>query len=187
MTRTGAKGGKSTFWNDLRVKNGLLIKDIAELLNLSAGTVGGWFSGQKVPSELNLIALCTLFGVDIDKGREEFIKARNSWSSERGTWHVKLQSSDSLDAAKPATISDMDLSCFNVPADPEPAQGPEDTDIDFYHEVLQCFYGKLPYTQYSILLACVTEQKDLTAALYGKLSFEHFTELMNIWKKYYDN
>lgn len=203
MKKAQAKGAKENFWNDLRVKNGLLVKDLAELLHVSIGTAGGWFSGRSIPTELNLNALCSFFGVDRNKGYEEFVKANRDWDSERGSLSYKLCGPDVPDAPKqrrgPRKMKEMleELPEYQfkeevIPAtvsEPEVPEEPKsDTrdESDFYRSVLTHFYGKLPYEKYVQIMVWVAEKKDLLEEFYGNFTFEEFTQLVHIRREFLD-
>ena len=102
MSRKQAKGSKATFWNDVRVKSGMLVSDVAELMHVSLGKAGSWFSGQNMPRDAEVQALCELFGVDPIQGYNEFVKARNGWRSARGNQKFELRGPEVPGTAKKA-------------------------------------------------------------------------------------
>ena len=177
MQKAQAKGGKQNFWNDLRVKNGVLIKDVAELLNVSNGTVGGWFSGQKIPSQANLDALCALFGVDPNKGYEEFVKASKVWDSDRGRLkitqcgpRVAVAESKKPDKAPEYTKSlpDYEFPGADVQATPESS------------DLLKTLYGQVAYKDFMAITDLVDKQEDPISYLYGKVDFDLFSKIIAI-------
>lgn len=50
---------------NLRIEKGLLAKDIAEALTVSAATVSGWLSGNKKPKFENIEAIAGFFIVPV--------------------------------------------------------------------------------------------------------------------------
>ena len=55
---------KDNFWSRLRAEKGIKIKEVAEYLHMSGGGVGAYFTGELMPSEDKINALCDLFDVD---------------------------------------------------------------------------------------------------------------------------
>lgn len=192
MKKRQAKGAKDTFWNSLRVSNGLLIRDIADLLHTSVGTVGGWFSGQKIPSDSNLEKLCNLFDVDVNKGYEEFVKATRAWDSDRGRLHVSLVGPDVPDVPE-TSKKDKTVEPEQVEDAPQIGIIPETLTEEktlvektpeekkFYTEVLAHFYGKLSYEDYEKLMACVAKNENPMEVFYGKIDFSDFLYMVNLW------
>ena len=50
----------------LREKKKMSQRKLAELLNVSAGTVGAWETGRNEPSQETLIQIANIFGVSVD-------------------------------------------------------------------------------------------------------------------------
>ena len=74
-----ARADKQTFWNDLRIQNGYMYKDIADTLGVKACNVAKWFSGANLPSDKMIKDICDLFGVDFALGKSEFVNAKKNW------------------------------------------------------------------------------------------------------------
>lgn len=190
MSRKQAKGSKTTFWNDIRVKSGMLVSDVAELMHVSLGKAGAWFSGQNMPRDAEVQALCELFGVDPIQGYNEFVKARNEWRSARGNQKFELRGPEVPGTTKKAKADKRGRSkkvteTPDIPQEPiivvdEIPETPSATE--FYKEVLRYFYGKIPYPLYLDLMVFVAEKKDLVAELYGKLKFDDYAQLLHIWR-----
>jgi len=61
----------NTFWNDLRVKNGIKIKDLSSYLGVNAGSVSKYITG-KTPMPTNvIIKLADFFDIPIEEANKE--------------------------------------------------------------------------------------------------------------------
>lgn len=87
---------KDTFWSNLRIERGITINQISQDTGLPLGSLTTYFSGEHVPREYALRTLCYYFGIDVDKGREEFIQGHEIWDarhSEEWRQHDKQRES----------------------------------------------------------------------------------------------
>jgi transcriptional regulator with XRE-family HTH domain len=66
------KNTSETFWNLLRVENGLKIREIAEMTGFSIGMISNWFNGVAMPNENQIKEICKLFEVDYETGKNQF-------------------------------------------------------------------------------------------------------------------
>lgn len=66
--------GLSDKLRDLRIKNGLSQKDVANRLNISASIISGYETNQRTPSAENLLALSYIYQCSTDYllGREPY-------------------------------------------------------------------------------------------------------------------
>ena len=195
--------GKMTFWNKLRVKNNFSIKDVADYVGTTPGTVGGWFSGAKIPSDRYLDLICNMFDVDTNQGYEEFAKASKEWDSERGKLKMGMygESSEvSIESPKPEkrksgiTITKTKIATPKADDVPEEVIVPsvtiththkdivaEDTEVA---DIFRFLYGKLDYDEYEDLKAAVVVGADPLNELYGKIPFAEFNEVVRIMQLY---
>ena len=164
-----AKATKNTFWNNLRIKNGMTYKDLSETMNKSVGNLGNWFSGRCMPCDSDITDLCDLFGVDFEVGKAEFAKANDAWSSSRNASkeveYVPVPGSISATAEEEITFEEDE---------PEAATKPSAMSWSTRDDILRHFYGKVEYEEYSQLQAALDGKGDPLAMLYGKISFDDF-------------
>lgn len=155
------KAYKDTYWNNLRVERNIKVKEIAEYLNVSLTSAGGYFSGQLMPKDLQITQLCGLFDVPVDVGREEFKKAHALWKSERKRSGIKVQSGkferkkSAQKTVEPTTIDNTDI--------------------------IKMLYGKLPYDVF-VAVGELISSNDIDTALkqlYGRVSCNEF---IMIWR-----
>ena len=176
MQKAQAKGAKQNFWNDLRIKNGVLLKDVAELLNVSMGSVGSWFSGQKIPGDENLKALCNLFGVDPNKGYEEFAKANKEWDSDRGHMRITLCGPE-VAVEKTAKTEKTPEYTKSLPDYAFP--GVDNTSAEG-SDLLKTLYGQISYKDFIAIADVLDNNGDPISYLYGKVDFDLFSKILAI-------
>lgn len=170
MRTIKAKGAKETFWNKLRIENSLRIKDVAEMLGLSIGTIGCWFSGQGVPNADNVKAICELFEIPYDKGYGEFIKANQKWDLDKGQRKIWMYSPESIE------IPDSEKSKRTKKAK-KAKTVPVQTDRT---DIIKYLYGRLAFVEYMQLQTYLADNVDPMPYLYGKVSFDEFVEVRKI-------
>jgi len=78
------KGTSDTFWNLVRVSNGLTLKDLSELTNLRVSLISAYLTGVLIPTETTAIMFCDLFGIDHEKGIQEFKNGHEIWENTHG-------------------------------------------------------------------------------------------------------
>lgn len=175
MDRSGVRIGNPTYWNDLRLKNGYKLSDIAITLGTSVSNVGKWFSGRYVPCDKDIHDICDLFGVDYEEGKSEFIKARDSWKSGRtGKNRFGLSDGETPNSAKCCKDFDNAESAPSVTIDISDGNLARAND-----ELLKLIYGKISWDAYETArVAGVGE--NLLEALYNKISFEEFDSIYSL-------
>ena len=196
--------GKMTFWNKLRVQNNFSIKDVADYVGAAPGTIGGWFSGAKIPSDRYLESICNMFDIDLNKGYEEFAKASKEWDSERGKLKMgmygessevsadvespkeeKRKSGITITKSKVTDKSDAPVDEVVVPSvtitHTHKAVVAEDTKVP---ELFRYLYGKLTFDEYEDLKAAVAIGADPLYEVYGKIPYTEYNEVLRIMGYY---
>lgn len=194
MKKSEPKAAKLTFWNELRIKNNLTMKDVADALHTSIGTVGGWFSGRTVPSEKYLTEVCQLFDVDVSVGYEEFAKATRDWDSDRGRMKFTLsaESAETDSVKKPTKSKKKSRKSKKVEVKPDiqpevvPDIQPESTvdtagdsktvAVDVTPLLRHC-YGTLPFDLYETLRATIRDGGYPLEVLYGNISCDEYNKI----------
>ena len=187
------RAAKTTFWNKLRVENDIKMTDIADMCKVSQGTVGNWFSGRQVPSEFHSNELSDLFGIDRNKGYQEFINSHKSWDSDRGRMKFSLfgtppvcpkQTYKKKSKAKvePKVESNPDL------IEALPILRPDRVHYEtvVIKDACRVVYGKLSYEDYehfSWITYNGYPPTEITEFLYGKVEFEEYIEVFNLLNK----
>lgn len=69
----------NTYWNDLKERNNLSIKDISEMTGITPVTISSNFSGRYKPNLTNLEKYCKLFEIPIEEGKAQFKKAHEDF------------------------------------------------------------------------------------------------------------
>lgn len=176
MRTTKAKGSKETFWNKLRIKNSLRIKDVAEMLGISIGTIGSWFSGQSVPNADNVKIICKLFEVPYDKGYGEFILANQKWDLEKGHRKISMYSPETI------IVDDAEgtKKAKKTKAKKEKPQTEVPQVQKDYTKIVKYLYGRLSFADYMQLQTYLADNVDPMPYLYGKVSFDEYVEVMSI-------
>lgn len=67
------------FWDNLRHKNKLSLRDLSEITNIPVGSLSTYFTGRIIPNEAVLDTLCNLFGVNKEEGRAEFVSLHKQY------------------------------------------------------------------------------------------------------------
>lgn len=169
--KSTARSSKSTFWNELRVKNGYSYQDLADTLGHDMSVVGKWFTGHTVPKEKSLRELCDLFGVDYALGKEEFVKACEAKKSakRKNSKHTSNVKKSTTVAVVPKKDADSDAGIFK--------DGPiEAIESSILKKVLKSVYNKLDFDDYEDLRTRMLEGGDPREILYKKISFEDYIE-----------
>ena len=157
---------KQTFWNDLRVKNGYKLEDLADAFGTSLSNVGKWFSGKYVPNDAKIHDICDLFGVDFEKGKAEFINARSAWHSDKHqTKHKNAPCTESVcvDDKCASTKLPDNSSC----------------KINSKKDLFRYLYGNISFDDYERLRENPDDTGNLLELVYGIVSFDVFDELYN--------
>lgn len=168
---------KDTFWNTVRVERGIKIRELAELLDMSVGIIGMYFSGQAVPTEKTIKDLCTIFDVDELKGTQEFHKANKSWDAEhKRTPKVRASSNVVL----------SEETSEDTPAiDPVDTKGLEDALKEFdikVDKVKRLIYNKVSYDDFEAITEEIRSGSDVLAVLYNhRIDFDTYMLAVNIF------
>ena len=76
------KKTSDTFWNLLRIKNNMKLKDIAEATGFKDTSISNWFTGRAMPDDYAIRIVCDWFGIPFEKGKLEF---KNGYTVYHGT------------------------------------------------------------------------------------------------------
>jgi transcriptional regulator with XRE-family HTH domain len=181
---------KMTFWNKIRVTAGISCRELADLMGVSVGTIGNWFSGHSVPLEKNIVKLCDFFDVDYDTGYNAFVQASRAWHAEKNTPNrERLYSDKELPSKTTSTKSDDSFVLANA-EDIESPTLPSATQIkisDFSSEddICRMLYGNLDFTDFLTVADLVRSgdiqnSNTLREFLYGKIPLELFDEVSEL-------
>ena len=78
----------TTRWAKLRAKRGVTIPTIAKETGLSVSSLTTYFSGEHIPRDYALMVLCNYFDIDVETGRDFFIKDHQIWNTTHSAeWH----------------------------------------------------------------------------------------------------
>lgn len=165
MGKTDARAFKDNFWSRKRIESGFKIHDIAELLHLSDGIVGMYFTGQRVPTEDTIKKICTFFGVDIVEGTREFANAAKVWDAEVKGREAKLHSNTGVGVVSEEVVP-------ITPVVVEPAQSVPES-------LLKALYKKVPYEDFKAILDGNMSESEVLALAYDKVDFDTFMTLVN--------
>ena len=155
---------KDNFWSRKRVEAGLHVKELAGMLNMPYSTVGEYLSGQLIPPDNVIKALCELFDVNYDTGALEFQRANRAWKSMREHKDYKVINTNTLRAE--ALVPEVDKK--------EPV-------IDYRTKFLKAVYGCVSYEQYEELKHYVeVEGADTLRYLYGKIDYDLYQRISSL-------
>lgn len=171
MGKRGARAFKDNFWSRKRIESGFKVHEVAELLHLSDGIVGMYFTGQRVPTEDTIKKICTFFGVDIVEGTREFANAAKVWDAEVKGREAKLHSNTGVHSNAGVGVVSEEV----VPITPvvvEPAQSVPES-------LLKALYKKVPYEDFKAILDGNMSESEVLALAYDKVDFDTFMTLVN--------
>ena len=157
---------KDTFWNRLRAEQGFKIEELAEHLHLAGGTVGAYFTGEAMPKEAVILALCDLFDVDPVLGEREFKRAHDKWVSES---HKAKRIAGGKVKQKEEPIAKVEPTAPNPPT----------IDRDSLCKLL---YGELPYEEFKHVTEAISGGSDTLELLYGKVGYKKYCEIEDLVK-----
>ena len=158
-----ARADKHTFWNDLRIQNGYMYKDIADTLGVKESNVAKWFSGANLPDDKMIKDICDLFGVDFNLGKSEFINSKKNWKPRlyaRSKPEVKTEK-----VQKKQSTTSVQLGIT---------------------EFLKSIYGVVSWQAFLILYYAVIGEPitpDPRKDLYGQVSYDDFTRICEFLDK----
>ena len=170
--------GKLTWWNKLRVERNIRYKDLMELFNYkSQSAIGGWFSGQRIPSDENIAILCDFFDVEFEEGKRHFVTDNEHWVSE----NHKDKRSTTGTAEGIARIATGESEVKEHKAWAKTGEEPEE---ERQTDIFEMVYGKLPYDLFRKFADLVAGKDDNALSLiYGKVTFEEFIFIQNLIKE----
>lgn len=165
MGRREARAFKDNFWSRKRIESGFKVHDIAELLHLSDGIVGMYFTGQRVPTEDTIKKICTFFGVDIVEGTREFANAAKVWDAEVKGREAKLHSNTGVGVVSEEVVPITPVVVKTAQSVPE--------------SLLKALYKKVPYEDFKAILDGNMSESEVLELAYDKVDFDTFMTLVN--------
>ena len=179
-----AFGFKDTYWNKLRVERGYKLKELAEVLDMNLGTLGAFFTGQSMPKDETIKAICDLFGIDFGTGKLAFEHAHRAWDAEhKRTYRLPpnkdgkstvqdIHAQEVLAVAeqfnqKVERSGDVDI---KVVADPIDYSLLERAD-----KVLELLYTRISYDEFKKCYRAIMEGKDIRRVLFDIVDFDTYT------------
>lgn len=152
MSRKAPHTFKDNFWSTERVKKGLSIKEIAELIGRGESQTGMFFSGQAMPSDTVIRELCDLFSIPFNDGQIAFQHAHREWKAEHSNKTLKT----SAKKRKTHTISTVE-------------------------DVLESLYTVLSCSEfldiYKALIGSADESIDPFAIIYNKVDYDTYKKI----------
>ena len=184
------------FWTTTRDKAGFSGKEVTDLLNierrakgldtLKTGTVCKYFTGQSMPPEEMIIALCNIFDVDVELGTAEFIKAYNHWHT-RGESTIDTP----IEVEKQNMITyyntpDINVTFKCIPE--EKCETPKMPAKEYVTEdILNKIYGNISCQDFCYIYDLISSgacTSDIPRLVYNKVDFDTFNQIWNLWGKH---
>lgn len=174
---------KDNFWCRKRVECNMKVTEVGEAIDHPYKRVGQYFTGQALPDDNIIHALCDLFDVDFVTGKQEFIKANKIWIGE----HDKDLISGKI-VSKPKKSVANKPTKKKKPVAEKPQSKKADTptktlDADTITYISTKIYGKVDYQEFIRivdLLSSGTELSELLDMVYGRVDFNVFMLLDDI-------
>ena len=168
-----ARSSKSTFWNELRVKNGYSYQELADTFGHDTSVIGKWFTGGAVPREKSMKEVCELFGVDYSLGKDEFIKAYEARKSKRHKNSKRTNRVEKSTAVAIVPKKTIDSNTDIFTNDPI-----KTIESSIMRKILKSFYNTLDFDDYENLRTRMLEGDDPREILYNKISFDAYIEFV---------
>lgn len=165
---------KVNFWNALRVERNIRYRDLSELFGGHISSWAKYFSGQQMPTDENIEKLCDLFEVEFGKGKAEFMKANQEWTSDRFGTKRKL------------ITGQNDARLCNVSSGASEVEAMPDGDYTL-GDILALVYGKIPYDTFAQFTINVRNNLgDPLSCIYGSVSYEEYKQIEEAIRKFYN-
>lgn len=168
---------KDNFWSRKRVECNMKVTEVGEAIDQPYKRVGQYFTGQTLPDDDIIHALCDLFDVDFVTGKQEFINANKIWVGE----HDKdLISGKIVNRPKKSAANKPTKKKKSIAEKPEPEKIDNPTkplDADTIDYIATKIYGKVDYQEFFRiidLLSLGTELSKLLDMVYGRVDFNVF-------------
>lgn len=144
-----------TFWARQRVSRNLTIRDMGAMIGYSEKTFARFLTGQNMPPDSAIRALCSIFDVEYEVGKAEFEKAVANWRPNRRR-----------------TVSRKDVISKQI----------SEAVID---NIADSLYGKIPYSKFKLVIeymknGSIQAVKEL---IYGYIDFDTYQHISNELKE----
>ena len=174
---------KHTFWNKVKEESGLSLAEVAEGIGMKGKyrMVGKYFTGELMPNDAKITAICNLFDVDFAQGKTEFKKASDTYKAKKkGT-----------STTKPATeVKGIEPKIANKP---EPKVVPETTPIEVVKpepakkvdtpDIGRLLYKQVTYDEFEAIMSQVRHQTlnvSVLETIYGKVDCDTYNKVYAI-------
>lgn len=180
-----AASRKYTFWNTIRNESGLTIVEVAEGIGKpkSRVVVGKYFTGEVMPNDETITALCNLFDVEFERGKEEFSKAYDAW-------HNRLPSTPETPIAEEVPVPEIQeeepedtltapIGNLQIQPTPEVADVPE-------QDIGKLVYGKVDYDEFNMIKDCIDRGDNteiILETIYGKVNCKAYNTVYDLIKR----
>lgn len=150
---TQRKKTSDTFWNLLRVKSDMKLKDIAEATGFKVTSISNWFTGKTMPDNYTIRVICDWFGIPFEKGELEFKNGYTVFHGTHGTIDKEPRKATKM------TLKDLEEYCSNtVPVEEEIKPISEEVKIDAHDKA---------------------DRNIVLAQLFDVMSFEEYMEIVD--------
>jgi len=193
---------KNTFWNRIRTEAGLTINEVAEGIGKQGKRVmiGKYFTGEAMPSDDTIRAICNLFDIDFTKGKEEFINAHIVWLPRNGKPDVAAKKNVRAKVTKTSTatrklaetafdnLETIPLNGRLMTKKDEVTPAPETVkDTTFNTEDIERrVYGNVSYDEFNFVRDNIRNAKSgdsVLETIYGKVDCATYNTVYDLIKK----
>lgn len=168
---------KDNFWCRKRVECNMKVSEVGEAIDHPYKRVGQYFTGQALPDDDVIHAICDLFDVDFVTGKQEFINANKIWVGEHNKDLIsgKIVNKPKKSAANKPTKKKK--SVVEKPQSQKIDIPTKTLDADTITYIATKIYGKVDYQEFTRiidLLSLGTELSKLLDMVYGRVDFNVF-------------
>ena len=157
----------SNFWTYKKSTAGITCKDIADYLKLNkdSSTIAKYFSGEIMPSDNTIKALCNMFDTDYSTGKAEFEKINKAYHANKKKKNPEETPVKEVPVTPTVTVS-------------ETPDTPDKVD-----DIMESIYGIVSYDEFFEIRDMVENNPNneaLPKLLYGKLGYDAFNAIFDI-------
>ena len=106
-----------TFWTNVIRQSNYSVKEVASVLNRGDSTLRNYLTGNSMPSNTTIQAICDLFGIEFTEGKRQFATAFDAYHSDaKSTKTVSTKKKSKEVVAKQPKLDEatLDLVLSNI-------------------------------------------------------------------------
>lgn len=172
MSNSNPRTAKDNFWSKLRVDNNLTVDEVGDIIGVSGSWLSKFCTGQAMPNDEQINALCNYFDVDPVRGKAEFLTAHEIWDADHPR-KVKYQG----ERKKLGEEATLELAKHIVNKNEKKVTVPTGTKA----KVMPLIYGKVPVMDFLDYMN--SEDTNPLENFYGKVDYSTYNKIAETVKE----